>query len=221
MTEEEWDRVVDINLKGTFFICRYAIPELLKTRGCIINIGSDAGVVGNCRVFHLLRCQRGCLPAEQVPGLGVGALWSQGQCGLPGGCKHPHARKSGPAVRTKGPEITSRICWQSIPRVKWRDILPLRKWPGPSLSGFTTSGSHHRHLPVHGFWTHRWLFTRQAGAGSLKSHSREPDACIVTYGQLPFELVHPPQATYIRRLGADTDPTVWIDPSRLGVKVGY
>ena len=32
MTEEEWDRVLDVNLKGPFFSCRYAIPDLKKTR---------------------------------------------------------------------------------------------------------------------------------------------------------------------------------------------
>jgi NAD(P)-dependent dehydrogenase (short-subunit alcohol dehydrogenase family) len=46
VTEEQWDRVVDVNLKGTFFCCRYAIPELKKTRGCIVNFSSDAGLVG-------------------------------------------------------------------------------------------------------------------------------------------------------------------------------
>src|SRR5262249_774092 len=28
MTEEQWDRTVDVNLKGTFFACRFAIPHL-------------------------------------------------------------------------------------------------------------------------------------------------------------------------------------------------
>ena len=46
MTEEEWDRTVDVNLKGTFFCCRYAIPALERTEGCIVNISSDAGVHG-------------------------------------------------------------------------------------------------------------------------------------------------------------------------------
>src|SRR5659263_483347 len=45
-TEEEWDKVLGVNLKGTFFCCRYAIPHLKKTEGCIINLSSDAGVVG-------------------------------------------------------------------------------------------------------------------------------------------------------------------------------
>ena len=47
MTEDQWDRTIDINLKGTFFSCRYAIPELEKTEGQIINIASDAGLMGN------------------------------------------------------------------------------------------------------------------------------------------------------------------------------
>jgi NAD(P)-dependent dehydrogenase (short-subunit alcohol dehydrogenase family) len=47
MTEPEWDRTLDINLKGTFFACRYAIPALEKTGGVILNIASDAGLIGN------------------------------------------------------------------------------------------------------------------------------------------------------------------------------
>jgi len=46
MTEEQWDRAIDVNLKATFFCCRFAIPELKKTQGRIINLSSDAGVVG-------------------------------------------------------------------------------------------------------------------------------------------------------------------------------
>jgi NAD(P)-dependent dehydrogenase (short-subunit alcohol dehydrogenase family) len=45
-TEAEWDKVLGVNLKGTFFSCRYAIPHLKKTEGCIVNLSSDAGVVG-------------------------------------------------------------------------------------------------------------------------------------------------------------------------------
>jgi NAD(P)-dependent dehydrogenase (short-subunit alcohol dehydrogenase family) len=45
-TEDQWDRTIDVNLKGTFFACRYAIPELVKTEGCIVLISSDYGLVG-------------------------------------------------------------------------------------------------------------------------------------------------------------------------------
>jgi NAD(P)-dependent dehydrogenase (short-subunit alcohol dehydrogenase family) len=45
-SEAEWNRVIDVNLKGTFFLCRHAIPHLEKTGGGIINISSDAGIIG-------------------------------------------------------------------------------------------------------------------------------------------------------------------------------
>jgi NAD(P)-dependent dehydrogenase (short-subunit alcohol dehydrogenase family) len=46
VSEEEWDRVLDVNLKGTFFMCRYAIPALERTEGGIVNLSSDAGLTG-------------------------------------------------------------------------------------------------------------------------------------------------------------------------------
>ncbi len=47
MTEADWDRVVDVNLTGTFAMCRHAIPALEATGGCIVNVSSDAGLWGN------------------------------------------------------------------------------------------------------------------------------------------------------------------------------
>src|SRR3546814_18369655 len=46
VAEADWDRAVDVNLKGTFFCCRHAIPALIESRGCIVNIISDAGLMG-------------------------------------------------------------------------------------------------------------------------------------------------------------------------------
>ena len=47
VTEEEWDRLIDINLKGVFLGCKHAIPEMLKQGGgAIVNTASDAGLRG-------------------------------------------------------------------------------------------------------------------------------------------------------------------------------
>jgi NAD(P)-dependent dehydrogenase (short-subunit alcohol dehydrogenase family) len=46
MTEAQWDRTVDVNLKGTFFAIRSAIPALRRSRGCVVAISSDYGLVG-------------------------------------------------------------------------------------------------------------------------------------------------------------------------------
>ena len=46
-TEEEWDAVLDINLKGVFFCAQRVGREMVKQkRGKIINIASQNGVVG-------------------------------------------------------------------------------------------------------------------------------------------------------------------------------
>ncbi len=43
LTEEVWNDVLGVNLKGTFFCCRAAAPELRKAKGAIVNIASVAG----------------------------------------------------------------------------------------------------------------------------------------------------------------------------------
>lgn len=48
MKEEQWDAVLDTNLKGTFIVCRAAVKHLLKQHaGKIINISSVVGLTGN------------------------------------------------------------------------------------------------------------------------------------------------------------------------------
>src|SRR5712691_12041537 len=46
-TEEIWDMVIDINLKGVFFGCKYEVPALLRAGGgSIINTASFVAVMG-------------------------------------------------------------------------------------------------------------------------------------------------------------------------------
>ena len=46
--EAVWDRVIDVNLKGTYLVSRYALPEMVRAEGgSIINLASIYGVVGN------------------------------------------------------------------------------------------------------------------------------------------------------------------------------
>ena len=46
LTDEEWDIQIDVNLKGTFYCCRAAVPEIIKAGGgAIVNIASAAGFI--------------------------------------------------------------------------------------------------------------------------------------------------------------------------------
>ncbi|MBO3459424.1 SDR family oxidoreductase [Aetokthonos hydrillicola Thurmond2011] len=47
MSEDEWDQVINVNLKGIWLSLKYEIPAILKQGGgAIINVASGAGVVG-------------------------------------------------------------------------------------------------------------------------------------------------------------------------------
>lgn len=46
-SEDEWDRVIDVNLKGTWLCLKHEIPQMLKQGGgAIVNTASVAGLVG-------------------------------------------------------------------------------------------------------------------------------------------------------------------------------
>lgn len=47
LTEDVWDRVFDVNIKGVWLGCKYAVPELIKAGGgSIVNTASMAGIRG-------------------------------------------------------------------------------------------------------------------------------------------------------------------------------
>jgi len=48
MKNEEWQKVIDINLSSTFYLCKHAIKKMLKNKyGRIVNITSIVGHTGN------------------------------------------------------------------------------------------------------------------------------------------------------------------------------
>lgn len=44
---DRWERILAVNLTGTFLVCRATIPHLLATRGNIVNISSTAALAGH------------------------------------------------------------------------------------------------------------------------------------------------------------------------------
>ena len=47
MSEEQIAAVLDINVKGTYYLSQAAVPLLKKSQGNIVNVASDAGLHGN------------------------------------------------------------------------------------------------------------------------------------------------------------------------------
>ncbi len=63
---EEWQRILGVNLNGTFLVCQAALPHLLDGGGSIVNIASNAGIksqpfsaayaTSKAGVVHLTKC---------------------------------------------------------------------------------------------------------------------------------------------------------------------
>jgi NAD(P)-dependent dehydrogenase (short-subunit alcohol dehydrogenase family) len=45
-TAENWNRIIGVNLTGTFLMCRAMLPHLLGGGGVIVNVASNAGLMG-------------------------------------------------------------------------------------------------------------------------------------------------------------------------------
>jgi NAD(P)-dependent dehydrogenase (short-subunit alcohol dehydrogenase family) len=52
ITDEEWDRVFDVNVRGTVYTNQAAYRAMRGDGGRIINVGSDAGLLANPGVGH-------------------------------------------------------------------------------------------------------------------------------------------------------------------------
>ncbi|MGH7763336.1 MAG: SDR family NAD(P)-dependent oxidoreductase [Candidatus Dormibacteraceae bacterium] len=77
MTSAQWDRVMNVNLRGVFLCTRYLLPHMLERgSGSIINIGSQLGQIGGREMVHYSASKGGVLAftkalAREVSNKGV------------------------------------------------------------------------------------------------------------------------------------------------------
>ncbi|WP_128226267.1 SDR family oxidoreductase [Halobacteriaceae archaeon SHR40] len=80
MAEEEWDTVMDVNVKGMFLVSRAVIPHLRDSGGTIVNTASIAGSIGAAGLAHYCSSKHAVLgltkslSLELAPDVTVNAL---------------------------------------------------------------------------------------------------------------------------------------------------
>ncbi|CAM3143590.1 NAD(P)-dependent dehydrogenase (short-subunit alcohol dehydrogenase family) [Williamsia muralis] len=52
LADDEFDRVTDVNVRGTWSVTKYLWPQLLAARGAVVNIASDVAMYGSPRLVH-------------------------------------------------------------------------------------------------------------------------------------------------------------------------
>ena len=68
--EEDWDRVIGINLKGVWLCMKYEIPEMLKQKkGAIVNASSMLGLIGLAKRAPYAASKHGIIGLTKVAAL--------------------------------------------------------------------------------------------------------------------------------------------------------
>ncbi|MBW2149639.1 MAG: SDR family oxidoreductase [Deltaproteobacteria bacterium] len=81
LTDENWERILAVNVKGTFYCSRAAIPRLRENGGGqIVNVASIAGITGYgssiayCASKAAVSCMTKSMAASQAPDIRVNAV---------------------------------------------------------------------------------------------------------------------------------------------------
>jgi NAD(P)-dependent dehydrogenase (short-subunit alcohol dehydrogenase family) len=119
MTEEEWDAVIAVHLKGTFSVTRAAAPRFREQRwGRFVNMTSTSGLVGNLGQANYAAAKLGIVGLTRVTALDM-ARYS-----VTANCISPFAwtRLIG-TIPAETPEQKARVA--KLEKLSPRDVAPL------------------------------------------------------------------------------------------------
>lgn len=145
---EGWDTIMEVNLRGTFLACKYAIPHLLESGGNIITMASILGLVGSQELYdtHAYMTSKAA-----IIGLTRNIAAYYAKDGLRANCLAPGLVDTRMARRTKAePELMAQIgFWQPLgPIGQVEDVAEAALFLASERAKFITGVV----LPVDGGW---------------------------------------------------------------------
>jgi NAD(P)-dependent dehydrogenase (short-subunit alcohol dehydrogenase family) len=83
-SQNDWDDGILLNLSSVFFLCRAVMPELIKTRGNIVNISSLVGLQGQPEAVVYAAAKGGVIALTKTLALDFAPLGVRVNCICPG-----------------------------------------------------------------------------------------------------------------------------------------
>jgi NAD(P)-dependent dehydrogenase (short-subunit alcohol dehydrogenase family) len=91
-TDEEWDRILGVNLKGAFHMVRSSLPALRRSKGSIVSVSSMAGLVGQARGAAYVASKGALVAMTKALALELGPDGIRVNCVCPAGVDTPLMR---------------------------------------------------------------------------------------------------------------------------------
>src|SRR5215213_6469183 len=95
-TIDGWNRVIGVNLTGTYWMSKTALPHLLATRGAIVNTASTAGTHAQPWSSAYSASKGGVISLTQTMAVSHGMQGVRVNCVAPGGVETPIADQFSP-----------------------------------------------------------------------------------------------------------------------------
>jgi NAD(P)-dependent dehydrogenase (short-subunit alcohol dehydrogenase family) len=147
-TEENWDRITGVNLKGVWLCMKYEIPQMLKQgKGTIVNTASAAGLTGLQGLPAYVASKHG------VVGLTKAAAYEYAQSGIRINSVAPgviRTRMTQDRIDEGGPEIEARLnSRNALNRMGTpEEVAEAVMWLCSDAASFVTGQT----IPVDGAW---------------------------------------------------------------------
>jgi NAD(P)-dependent dehydrogenase (short-subunit alcohol dehydrogenase family) len=143
-----WETIMNVNVRGTFLACKYAIPHLLATQGNIITMASILGLVGSQSLYdtHIYMTSKAAIIGLTRT---IAAYYAKDR--LRANCLAPGLVDTRMAERTKAdPDLLEQIAfWQPLgPIGEVQDVAAAALFLASDRAKFITGVV----LPVDGGW---------------------------------------------------------------------
>jgi NAD(P)-dependent dehydrogenase (short-subunit alcohol dehydrogenase family) len=107
----DWQRILNVNLTGTFLMARAAIPALLESRGCMVNVASIAALRGWRYMAAYSASKGGVVALTRTLAVEFGRRGVRVNCVCPGSIATPLAaaltpvENADPILMNRGPAL--------------------------------------------------------------------------------------------------------------------
>lgn len=105
---EEWHQVFAVNLHGAFYLCKYALPALIGTKGSIVNVSSYVGLVALAGLPAYGAAKGAMVQLTRALAIDHAAQGVRANCVCPGTVRTPMTDQAWAAYGPGASEVWSR-----------------------------------------------------------------------------------------------------------------